>query len=670
MKFLILAFLLIFTACDDDKASNNSCIPECTGKVCGDDGCGGVCGSCPDEMSCQGGMCVVTDCGEGCTDGCPQGCFDVGDCSGGSDGLRIISNIHTAGIYYNGSVTSPLVFYRQSGEQTWFKAHEVTAIQSIGHVTSLFSLLPGTEYEVLVSAGNDRRCTSFTTQALISPHETIETLYVDDSAASGGDGSQANPYQTISEAVAQASGGTDIIVAPGIYHESISVTSSGTEGSYIRILGESGAILDGSAETTPVWTQESDDIYSTSVTGNPTYIVKDGLRMYHYTSMSGLEAGLGDDDVPMDEGFFVENGTLYVRATSNPSSSTWSIPDLSTAFALDGAEWIWIEGFTIRYFGEGDYPKGIDIRDSNDVVVRKNIIHDIKSPVWIRRSSARSRIEENEIYQTSVHLWPWDSVKGTDHENSAITASGTEGAIVRGNHIHEIFNGVYTGSFDDDVNPEISFDTDVYDNTFLNIADDALEPEGACVNNRFRSNSVSNFHNGISLAPITFGPVWVMRNLLTFYDESALKFSNDSYGRVFIYHNTCFTDYEDHNALNVSGYFENMMFRNNIFAGTRYAFEMSQEAGDNDLDYNLYYTSRGVPIVKWDDVRYDTISDWCTATGLECHGLEGNPQFSDVENGDFSLIETSPGVESGVRIYGINDAFSGSSPESGCYERL
>jgi hypothetical protein len=36
------------------------CTPTCAGKTCGDDGCGGSCGSCGANQACQGGSCVCT----------------------------------------------------------------------------------------------------------------------------------------------------------------------------------------------------------------------------------------------------------------------------------------------------------------------------------------------------------------------------------------------------------------------------------------------------------------------------------------------------------------------------------------------------------------------------------------------------------------------------------
>jgi hypothetical protein len=57
------------------------CEPDCTGKQCGDDGCGGSCGSCPDSDVCSDGTCeCIPDCeGKACgSDGCDGTC---GECT-------------------------------------------------------------------------------------------------------------------------------------------------------------------------------------------------------------------------------------------------------------------------------------------------------------------------------------------------------------------------------------------------------------------------------------------------------------------------------------------------------------------------------------------------------------------------------------------------------------
>jgi MYXO-CTERM domain-containing protein len=74
------------------------CQPDCTGAVCGGDGCGGSCGSCPGSEVCQNGQCVASCdpgyelCGQDCVDtsadpqhcgGCDQPCDPAESCGSG-----------------------------------------------------------------------------------------------------------------------------------------------------------------------------------------------------------------------------------------------------------------------------------------------------------------------------------------------------------------------------------------------------------------------------------------------------------------------------------------------------------------------------------------------------------------------------------------------------------
>ena len=651
------------------------CAPSCGGKSCGDDGCGTLCGTCASGSACSSvGTCEPNNCAPGCTVGCPQGCFDLGACMGSAgSGLILLANVYTAGITLSltSAPTSAEVYYRATGTATWSRGHDGVRIADGRIASSLFALAPATTYEVMVRAGAEVACGSVETLPMDPAHEILQTLHVRAGAAPGGDGSTAAPFATIQAAVAVAAAGTDIVVEPGIYREEVAPSASGSAGRFIRLRGEPGAILDGSDPTIAAsglaWTADGASVWRADFTGNPSYLSRDGERFYHYLSLADLRAGIGNGIV-MGEGWFVEAGALYVRSATDPAGYSWQVPRLGTAIFLDGVSHIWVEGFEIRHYGEGAYPKGVDVRDSTDIVIRNNHIHSVSTPVWVRVGSRRVRVEQNRIHQSAVHTWPWNTVKGTDHENSAIVLAGAETAIVADNEIYRIFNGIGSGSFSDSANLGLAFDVDVYRNRIADVADDGLEPEGACINNRFWNNNVDRVLNGVSLAPITYGPVWVLRNRFTDYEESGFKVSNTSAGRVYLYHNTSYTDRADHNGMGVSGYFENIVFRNNIVRGTRYAVEMSLVAGPNDLDYDNFTSPRGVPLIKWDNVRYDTVAAWCAATGLECNGHDADPALTDPANGLFSLGPTSPNVDRGVRLYGINDAYAGAAPDIGYVE--
>jgi len=78
-------------SCSPQGKCVQSCVPNCTGKQCGDDGCGGSCGSCPVGQQCQAGKCqaVQDPClgisWEGCCEGtilhyCENGQLVSGEC--------------------------------------------------------------------------------------------------------------------------------------------------------------------------------------------------------------------------------------------------------------------------------------------------------------------------------------------------------------------------------------------------------------------------------------------------------------------------------------------------------------------------------------------------------------------------------------------------------------
>jgi uncharacterized repeat protein (TIGR01451 family) len=128
-------------------------------------------------------------------------------------------------------------------------------------------------------------------------------------------------------------------------------------------------------------------------------------------------------------------------------------------------------------------------------------------------------------------------------------------------------------------------------------------------------------------------------------------------------------------------------FRNNLFLGTRYAFEFTTapDVGWRDFDYDAWGTTRAIdpgdPYFKWDNVRYDRLPD-LQAIGVEVHGVEAAfehlqdaalPAWWDqpVEPGsrDLRLVDGAPEVDAGVDLPNLNDAFPLSGlPDVGAFE--
>jgi hypothetical protein len=596
--------------------------------------------------------------------------------------LALYANIETAGVVISGDQLpeNAEMEYRVVGESNWQAGHPLMNINDGRLVSSLFELAPDTNYEVRVTVGNDEIQNSIKTRPDEPQFSPAATIYVNGNAQSGGDGSPETPFKSIQDGVDNATPGTRILVADGVYHEEVVIPTSGDEGQWIQVqaAGEN-VILDGAEHLKgDIWTPHASEpgVWYTNIGDTVGYVARDGERYYQYDNIDGLLAGSGHNDVPMAEGWVLQSDNiLYVRSLDDPKDHIWQIPRYEFGFKVEDEDWIWIEGFEIRFYGQ-DRSRGIYLKNASHIVIRHNKIHHNHEGVLIKWTGGAdrgnyTRIEYNEIYDTPVFDWPWEAVKKTSMEGAAVKINGHIGTIVRGNEIHDMFDGVYSGKWEDLNNPEIAFDTDVYDNNIHHISDDALEPEGACVNNRFHHNTVDTIHDGISLAPVTAGPTWVLYSFFTNYDHTNIQFSNDTAGISLIYHNTSWTDFENKNAMTIYDPVHNAILRNNIFRGSRYAFEapLTGSSG-NDWDHNNWHTTRGdsSPHFKWENVRYDTRADLCAATSLECNGHDGEPGLSNPSAGDFQLQADSSNIDTGAVILGINTDYAGSAPDIGADE--
>ncbi len=595
--------------------------------------------------------------------------------------LSLYPNIETAGVVVSG-VDLPRMaqlFYRQSGEVNWRTGHMLMRIDDGRLVGSLFGLAPLTTYEVKVIDGANEMTGSLVTQADELQFAPATVLRVDDDASPGGDGSALAPFKTIQEAVNRALPGTQVLVADGMYREAVNFPASGTAGNWIQVKAEGrGAVLDGSIPLPKeVWEPHESraHVFFTRPGWGIKYLARDQQRFYQYDSLHALLESVGHNDVQMKEGWFYEpsSGKLYIRIQQDPWDYSWQMPQFNGAFSVDSRDWIWIEGFEMRFYGTG-FGCGACLNNASHIVVRKNKIHNLQNGVFVSWTGGEdrgndTRIEYNEFYDPPLNEWPWSAVKGTAMEATAIVLRGHIGTIVRGNHIHNYFNGIYTSSSAELDNPGVAFDVDVYNNNIHHIADDALEPEGTCVNHRFRNNTVDSMLVGISLAPITMGPVWVMRSTFTNFTGRSVKFDRNSDGWVMIYHNTSWTSRSNRNLMEMISIAHNVTLRNNIFQGNGLSVEETQTGSTGqDWNYDNWYTTLTAAHFKWEKINYSNVSNLCKGVGLECNGHESPPGLANPGGGDLSLLQSSPNVDRGALIPGINDGFSGIAPDIGAFE--
>ncbi len=600
--------------------------------------------------------------------------------------LNLYPNIETIGVIVSGTDLPKKadLLYRQSNETNWHTAHPLMRMDDGRLAGSLFELSPATSYEIKALDGAVEISGSVTTQPSELSFNPSVILHVNDDAPAGGDGSVSAPFKTIQEGVNRAVPGTQVLVADGIYREAVTFPASGNSNNWIQVKAEgSGAILDGSETLSGnVWSpyEGKSHVWFKKIGSSIAYLARDQQRFYMYDTLSALFSSTGHNNVSMNEGWYLEPNTwkLYIRSVDDPSSHTWQVPRQNHAFDVAGRDWIWIEGFEMRFYGVRTDGCGVCTTNASHVVIRRNKIHNLQLGIFINWTGGENqgndtRIEYNEIYDPPVNEWPWKAVKTSSMEGAAIVLRGHIGAIVRGNEIHNYFNGIYTGSSGALENSALAFDADIYDNHIHHISDDALEPEGACVNQRFRDNTIDTTLVGISLAPVTQGPVWMLRSTITNYSGRAIKWDRNSDGIVLIYHNTSWTNINDVNAIELISPVFNALMRNNIFQSAGYLIsEVPAGSTGHDWNYDNWFTTRTADAnhFKWENVLYDSLPKFCAASGLECNGYESSPGLSNPGGGDFTLLAASPNIDRGVVIPGINDQFSGTAPDVGAFERM
>ncbi len=600
--------------------------------------------------------------------------------------LNLYPNIETVGIVVTGTglPKKAELMYRQSGEAAWHTAHPLMRIDDGRLAGSLFGLSPSTMYEVRVLDGSTELSGSVTTQPNELSFTPANILYVNDDAPAGGDGSAAAPFKTIQEGVNRAVAGTQVLVADGVYREAVTFPASGAPGQWIQVKAQgSGAILDG-AETLSgnVWTpyEGKARVWSRKIGAPIGYLARDQIRFYMFDSLSKLFATTGHNNVPMTEGWYLDTATwtLYIRSLDDPANHTWQVPRLNHAFDADGRDWLWVEGFEMRFYGVRTDGCGVCTLNASHIVIRKNNIHNMQLGVFINWNGNDgqgndTRIEFNEIHDPLVNEWPWNAVKTSSMEGTAIVLRGHIGAIVRGNEIHNYFNGIYTGSSGALENSGIAFDADIYNNHIHHISDDALEPEGACINQRFRNNTIDSVLVGVSLAPVTQGPLWMLRSTVSNYSGRAVKLDRNSDGVVLLYHNTFWTSVQDVHAVEFISPAYNTVSRNNIFSGTGYSIHaVPSGSTGNDWNYDNWFTTRTLDAnhFKWENILYDSVAKLCAASTLECNGYEASPGLTNPGGGDLTLLLSSPNLDKGAALPGINDQFSGTAPDVGAFERI
>ena len=329
-----------------------------------------------------------------------------------------------------------------------------------------------------------------------------------------------------------------------------------------------------------------------------------------------------------------------------------------------------VEGITIQ-----DGRWGIDAQNTHDITIKDNTITNVDHGILNRRDNAweaNQTVCDNTIAGRTT--WPASGIpseRGIDLRGS--------GNVVCYNQVQYFGDCISVQPF-----TGASFGNDIFGNDVAYCVDDGIEIDYNQANVRVWRNRVTNARMGVSVQPIRGGPAYIFRNEFINLESVPIKMHNSTTGFVVV-HNTGVKTGNGHG--DNGAMWRNATFRNNLFLGTRYAFEFTTVAdeGFRDLDYNGWGTSSEIgganaPYFKWDNVRYDRITD-LPAT-VEDNGVAvtfadvvrpGLPADWDVAVApgfaDLRLVSGSAAIDRGDSVANLNDAFSISGrPDLGAFE--
>ncbi len=626
-----------------------------------------------------------------------------------------------------GRVTGEMA-WREAGDAEWRNGVDMTVDREKRFFwASIWPLEEATPIEVKV-VFNDAGGAEV---AVIDGAATTRRMILDGSGAvyhvaPGGDdanpGTKDKPFATIAKAAAVVKAGDTVYAATGVYREGGLLSGlKGEEGKPIVFAAAEGAapVIDGSAEIAEGdggWRELEGGTFVRDFepeTGYAGYAAQDGYRMFLYRD---LEEFKGDIYGAKRAWHYDADGRkLHVRTGdgSSPSEHTYNIALHEWGANLGGSSNVVLRGFEIRYFGAG----GVFLSDgSRGCVVLGNSIHNVPAGVFLKGEATRDNaIWRNEIYEKGLVDFSWEAIKASEYARQGVTGYAGRGTSVCHNTIHGFFDGIAPVSWKHPDELIWNRDFDIMFNEIRNTGDDAIEIDGGGVNMRIHGNAMRNVFAAISLAPVERGPLYCTRNHATYY---MLMFKLNvggctSLGWAYSYHNSGYSLIDSLNARMYGGIaislpprrtipITNKVFKNNAFISNIYGVRCASPG--TYFDANCYWHVPGDrPLVftrevegedgEWATVSHPSIEEFREVTGHERHGLYADPQFSatqglggvvwsnyiptpfsahpqvgDMSEGDLRLKGTSPCIDAGVVIRGINEDFAGKAPDIGAFE--
>jgi hypothetical protein len=480
-----------------------------------------------------------------------------------------------------------------------------------------------------------------------------------------------------------------------------------------------------------VWRDRGSGVYSTPLSQPPSEVFFEEHYLAHFESFAGLSSGQakGYGRTGLFGGWWYDARARELCIKFPAAYDEWNGPSLDptghaiyASITLDGfkisGDHIVLEGLTIQHTRQAIALKSADYFVLRNSTLKGNIKGVFSRADLNEALSSYSLIEFNDI---SVSPTYWFREWGLGHDISAIGIGYATGGghVIRYNTIHDIENGIYVGAVFRPGekaratmgNPRYNPGTVVHDNHIYNIGDDAIEIDGPGYNLVVLRNRIHDVFVGVSTAPCAIGPAWILYNTFYFRNryfngrlsltkkypipDTGFKFDTNmraGVGPVIYYHNISLMELDPAAPFGSRTAFVtewgtspgmNVKSRNNIFVANPgrsvmyIAKDKIESAGRPvflDMDYdNLWvdFSYRDSQLARvWGagQEKMYKLTELQRYLNIELHGMNSRPKFANTAEGDFSLPVTSPMIDAGITIPGINDHYTGKAPDIGAVE--
>jgi len=625
--------------------------------------------------------------------------------------LELYPTIHAIGVRltYTGddnTNATALIEWRKSGETSWHQGMAMSRLitsASRRWAGSVLFAAPAASYEVRATINDPdgsgapvSGTVTTRTNVIPSPSPSAATIWVATDGNDANPGTQALPLKTISIAMSRANPGDQVRLKPGIYYQEVNsgvALRSGSASNYIHLISDvpRAAVLDGSDPANQFrndWLDEGGGVFSIPYSGTPRVIsVGSGSSLYRlnaHQTLSNLQTGtipsVGGSPVlpvpPVNQGWVIANGRLYIRLEGNlsPIGKQINIARYDIGIFMDANYWH-IEGLAFQHFGFSSTStgsSGIRLYGALGTVIHNVYTSTIGGRgIYVSKGSNDSFISDSTFYDSRVGSWPWDASKSLMQESvSGVAVRTGRGHVISNNTVQGTFDGLDCG--DGAVDSDIATDLDYTENDISACADDGMELEVTSgINVRALGNRIHNCFDGISIAPVYNGPMYILYNTLYDLWRRAFKPSLSGVANIWIMHNTTWSGRSPFSALWPTGPYSNLHFRNNILSGTNQGGvddDSGESQSGNDFDGDQLFSSGSSTVFRWRNTDYSSISALRSATGFEANGASGDPLFTNQAGFNFSLRAGSPAIDAALRFPGINDNFQGAGPDRGAGE--